>query len=135
MVQCILSYILFPHSSKCHFTIVMHNVVNKTPTHLVIHDDSVGSGVQQGCLGEKLSLLILVLLLVRLLHIVCRQCVKRAHLVALTVGIVQVGISSGCFKDLDEVIYEVLFVVLELKQLSLLKHDIHIALFLGSIKN
>ena len=86
-------------------------------TDLIVHDDSVGSGVEQRGLGEQLSLLVLVLFAVGLLHIVSGQGVQGPHLVTLAVGVVQAGVRSRRLQDLDEVICKVLFVVLQLQQI------------------
>lgn len=84
-------------------------------TDLVVHDDSVGRGVQQCGLSEQLPLLVLVLLPVTFLDIVRSQCVQRSHLVSLKVRVIQACICAGGIQDLDKVLDIVLFVILKLK--------------------
>lgn len=85
------------------------------PPYLIVHDDLVGHGVEQGGLRDELFLGIFILLFAGLLNIVGCQRVETGHLVLLMVSVVQVSINSSSLQKLHEVLRLPLFVVLQLQ--------------------
>lgn len=85
---------------------------------MVVHDDLVCHGVEQGGLSDELLLGIFVLLFTCLLDIVGCQGVQTGHLVLLMVSVVQVPIDTGRLQQLDKVLRLRLFIILQLKEKS-----------------
>ena len=104
-------------SPKKTFSVVLVQLSKfKSPPHLVVHNDTIGSCVEQRSLGEELPLAIFVLLLMSLLHIERSKGVKRSHLILLEVSIVQASVCPRGLQDFDKVIWRASFPILKLRK-------------------
>lgn len=82
--------------------------------YLIIHNNFIGHCIEQGCLCNKIFLIVLILFLPSLLYIIGRQCIQASHLVFFMVSIVQVAIYPCCFQQLYKLFCFSLLVVFQL---------------------
>lgn len=91
--------------SHTHFTLMwysflLHEFKEIWPIYLMIHNNFISHGIQQGCLCNKIFLTVLILFLPSLLYIIACQCIQASHLVFLRVSIVQTAVYTCCFRRL-----------------------------------
>lgn len=104
-------------SHTFYFHVVVFPFINSKKYdlfYLIVHNNFISHCIQQGCLGNKIFLIVLILFLPSLLYIVGCQCIQASHLVFFMVSVVQIAIYTCCFQQLYKLFCFALLVVFQL---------------------